>query len=524
MRLGAPLALAVVLCSAAPLPAQPKGPFGKATPPPVVYYSVLLLRNEAVHRELKLDDDQARKATLLAQKVTPAILTSLRDPKKTAETAKEIEKGLAFLTPVQRRRLRELSLQRLDGIPAGPRVLAADAGLHAELKLTKAQKDRLAGGAAFLAVLTADQKKALDGLKGRPVDASVLGPAFRGTRPALPTTLQYLDARPVAVDLKLTEAQRTKLDALAKQWVDRPRVKGNAAARAKRDRALADDIEREARALLTGDQARRLAQIVNQVERRDLRRERDVFTLPVVAEGLKLTEAQKKQLARIVDERQKGLLPLFTGKGEAKDVLAAVQKYNADTYKQLLAALTKEQATALDGLFGKPLEGQVRITAFLPVSTPWETGRGPARAPLHLYIRAMTFAGSAALHKELGLNADQKEKLTALGARTRAAGAAFLTEEKMAALAAATEKELAPILKPPQVTRLGELVLQQLARAGASTSSVTLSRFVEVRKGLQLTPAQLEALSARGATLAGVLTEAQKARWTEMLGPLSDGR
>src|SRR5207247_1941670 len=104
--------------------------------------------------------------------------------------------------------------------------------------------------------------------------------------------------------------------------------------------------------------------------KRDLRGERDLFTMPAVAEGLKLTDRQKKKLAGIVAERQKGLLPLFTAAGEAKDVLDAVKKHNADTYKQLLAALTNDQVAALDVLFGKPFEGRVRIAAFLPFALP----------------------------------------------------------------------------------------------------------------------------------------------------------
>jgi hypothetical protein len=565
MRLGGLLALATILCAAAPLPAQPTGPFAPDTPPrppdvpkgrkggqpkggffgratpPVVYYSLLLLRNEAVYKELKLDADQEKKATAVAQSVTARVLSILRDGKNTDEMAREIEKDLAFLKPEQRRRLRELALQRLDAIPAGPRVLAADAGLNAELKLTKDQKGRLAAGAAVAEVLTVDQKKALAALKGRPVDAAVLVPAFPGPgrgpaggfpaggfpggRASLPTTLQYLEAKAVAADLKLTEAQRTRLDALAKKWRDRPPTRFTATeAEVKEARALADALEKEARALLTGDQTKRLAQIVNQVNRGKLRGERDVFTQPAVADALKLTEAQKKQLTGIVAERQKGLLPLFTAPGEAKDALAAVKKYNAETYKRQLAVLTKEQVTALDGLFGKPLEGPVQITAFLPlVVSKGGMGRGPARTPLYLYVSATAYVGSDALHKELGLSADQKAKLKALADRPRTS-TARLTEKERAAQAAATEKELAAILKPEQMRRLGEVMLQQYERGQFPFAPASLPRFVEVRKGLQLTPVQLTELQGRRGNLAGVLTEAQKARWKEMLGKPSEAQ
>src|SRR5262249_37027113 len=154
-------------------------------------------------------------------------------------------------------------------------------------------------------------------------------------------------------ELKITKDQKEKFEALGKKWRDKvPSPTAETEAQAKEARELADAIEKDVQALLTKEQARRLRQIGLAVAKRNLRGNRDLFTLPSVIEGLKLTDAQKEKLAAIVEGRQKGLLPVFITDGEAKDVLDAVKKYNDDTYKLLLAELSAEQKKTLGGLFG----------------------------------------------------------------------------------------------------------------------------------------------------------------------------
>jgi hypothetical protein len=456
--------------------------------------------------------------------------------KKGDEVAKEIEKDLAFLKAEQRKRLRELTWQLLASIPAGSTVLSRDAGSSAELKLTKDQKEKLGNRELLDAVLTDEQKKALKALGGKPAPAEVvqLVPGWgRGPRvSAVPTVLQYLENAAVATELKTTEKQKETFAALAKKWRDKVPSRSPFAnvtpAKAKEARELADAIEKDAKAALTPEQAKRLAQIVMQNEKRGLRGERDIFTIPAIAEGLKLTDGQKKKLAEIVEKRQKGLLPIFTGDGEAKDILAAVQKHNDETQKLLLAELSAEQKKALDTLFGKPFAGLVQTRAFLPLV---RDGGGPsfptARTPMHLCLTARLYLASDDLHKELGLTADQKKKLTALAGPVTATRGA--DEKKMAELAAATEKELAAILKPEQMKRLVQVMLQQYGRGAFPFSPTVLPRFVEVRKGLGLTKDQLDKLSSRGvgprgSGLESVLTEAQKAKWKEMLGKATEVR
>src|SRR5262249_22918904 len=139
-------------------------------------------------------------------------------------------------------------------------------------------------------------------------------------------------------------------------------------AQVKEARELAEAIDKDAKAALTPAQAKRLGEIMLQAQKRNLAGERYVFTMAGVAEALKLSDEQKKKLADIVKNRQKGLLPIFSGDGEAKDILAAVKKHNDETYRSLLAELSGEQKKALSGLFGKPFDGEVQIRAFLPFS------------------------------------------------------------------------------------------------------------------------------------------------------------
>ncbi len=517
-------ALALMLCAASALVAQPIS----RTWPPVVAYSLSLLNNDLVYKELKLDEAQSKKAAELGQNASPRLMAVINAGKKGDELAKEVEKDLAFLKPEQRKRLMELTWQRLENIPAGPWVIGGDEAGSAPLKLTKKQREELSGisgGAGALAkLLTAEQKKVFETLKGKPAAPEIV--QFRGPlgRPSgVPTVLQYLADKAVAAELKLAKEQKDKFDALAKKWRDKGYTSSATSKEQEKEaRDLADAIEKDARAVLTKEQAQRLAEIMLQAAKRNLGRERDVFTLPAVAEGLKLSDDQKKKLAAIVEGRQKGLLPLFVAEGEAKDLLDAVKKYNADTHKQALAVLTAEQKTALDGLFGKTFEGQVQVSSFLPT---FFEGFARPRTPLHLFLSARNYVGSAELHKELGLKADQGKKLADLaGKRLSTLGA---DEKKLAELAAETEKELAGILKPEQMKRLAEVMLQQYQRGARPFARASLGRFVEVRKGLELTEDQIKKLGAGGfplAALDSVLTDAQKAKWKEMLGKATEVR
>src|SRR4051812_28242213 len=103
------VAVLTALCASGTLQAQS---FPR-TPPPVAAYSLLLLRNEATYKELNLDEAQKKKAAELGREANRRLSGVVTGRAKADDLTKEIEKDLAFLKPDQRKRLRELTWQRL---------------------------------------------------------------------------------------------------------------------------------------------------------------------------------------------------------------------------------------------------------------------------------------------------------------------------------------------------------------------------------------------------------------------------
>jgi hypothetical protein len=113
MSRGQFLVLALMLCAVSALVAQPVPQPVPRSSDPVAAYSLLLLGNALAHKELKLDAAQTKKAAELGKAAFSRLLSVRRGEKKPDELTKEIEKGLAFLKPDQRKRLGELTWQCL---------------------------------------------------------------------------------------------------------------------------------------------------------------------------------------------------------------------------------------------------------------------------------------------------------------------------------------------------------------------------------------------------------------------------
>ncbi len=497
----------------------------EAPRPPLSYYALRALGEDAVQKELKLDATQQKKAADLAG--TPAAVRMSgwrRDGKSAAEMAAEIEKLLAFLKPDQRARLRGIGLQRAEALTAGRRVLASDKALHDELKLTRAQREKLEGGAALADVLDAVQKKALGAMKGTPMAKA--GPwgewGKKDARPkdgwgksdkekktkAAPPVLQYLAAEAVAAELKLTKEQRRTLDTIEKKWS--PTKTGFGKKGRDEPSKLAAQAEDDARAALDAGQAKRLGQIMLQAEAKARRGGRDLFTLPAVLAVLRPTDEQRAELSGIMAARQKALYAVIAA---GKDVPDAVRKHNAETERRLRAALTPEQREALASLVGEPFEADVPLRRFEP-DGPFAS----ARAPRYLLLTAIPFLTHPPLHAELGLDAGQAAKLGELAVRARAAAPA--SQEVAAETAEAFEKALGRILKPAQLQRLREVMFQH--HAAGLFGRATLARIIEARQRLALTEDQIAKLPA-ARNMEDVLTEAQKAAWKGMVGKPWDG-
>ncbi|MGL4551385.1 MAG: hypothetical protein ACRC33_09370 [Gemmataceae bacterium] len=488
----------------------------------VLVYSQMYLASEALHKELKLDPEQIKLAVAAAPKGLPAATAAARAGKSPADVEKESAKELAFLKPQQLKRLREVTLQGMAGRAAAGRVLAADAEVATRLKLTAEQKQKLTARETLATLLTDEQKKEWKALTGEPFkgELTVAGVAPGGaaggffSRLSFPETIQYLRQETVAAELKLTEKQKGGLKPLEDRWtkeVPSARAFNLAGEKLKAAQDLMAEVNQAAEALLDDAQRRRLGQIRRRVSATGLR-ERDL--LIQMTEELKLTAETKKALAAVRDDRQQGLVKLFTPGVKFEDLKSKVDAYNADTLARMEKVLTPEQKARRRDLLGDSFNADRFF-----VSSPLPTTRfaGPRVGTTQLLSFGTQFVGSPELAKELGLNAEQQEKLAGLNATPFGPGAT--PSERAGDL----EKQLAAFLKPEQMKRLREALLQTFSSRGPGGRGIFASPaiFVEVSEGLKLSDEQKAKLT--GTAFLDVLTEAQQAKWKEMLGKPLDG-
>ncbi len=501
------LLLSALLCAAAL--AQP----GMWRTPPYALYLIQYLGNDSLHKELRLDAEQKRRAANLAAGANARSLAVMTGKMTATDLRNEVEKDLAFLSAAQRQRLGEVVLRQMDNFGAGKHVVAEDNNLAADLGLTPAQRARVAKE-AFADVLDADQKKKFEKMRGAPF-AGVLAPAGSAVTNTPPPLLQYLSAAPVVAELKLTEKQRARIAEIAERWPRVPTKKTSIPENVHANLVtLAAELENEARALLDRKQAARLTQILLHAERSGLRRERDVYTLPGVAAHLKIRPEQSRKMADLVARRQAGVTLLLATDDEPRAVMESLWAYHNETMRQLTCILGETQRDALPGLFGDPPAGEVEIKEHLPPS------RGPVtfgRQQTYLYLTALKFATVPALHKELGLTDGQADRLSEMIRKTTTG------RREDAGQDAAARARLATFLTPEQVKRLGQVTFQQYGKPGAaiSFSIGSLLRVSEFREGVGLTPAQRKKADAPFGRLklADFLTPAQMERWKAMCGP-----
>ncbi|MGL4550983.1 MAG: hypothetical protein ACRC33_07335, partial [Gemmataceae bacterium] len=179
--------------------------------------------------------------------------------------------------------------------------------------------------------------------------------------------------------------------------------------------------------------------------------------------------------------------------------------------KRLEATLTDGQKERFDDLIGKPFVGRlpVRLAA----------GGVRVSPPTSLLDRGVRYLKTAGMHKDAGLTPEQSRKLTA-----------FAEGGSSGAAAGTAEKAMAAFLKPEQIARIKQILLQYFAernegtRAGGGDTTVAPGRFVEVRAELKLTDEQMKKVAA-ALKFEDALDEAQKVKWKALLGkPYEGGR
>jgi hypothetical protein len=157
----------------------------------------------------------------------------------------------------------------------------------------------------------------------------------------------------------------------------------------------------------------------------------------------------------------------------------------------------------------------ILAAAFLALpATPQGLAQEPAPVPsAELLSLSTSRLNDPGLHKELNLSAEQAKKLTALHKRWRdeliKGGADWL--EKRKELDRANRKALLAILRPEQLKRLREVLLQGLS------GRLALAALPELVQEIGLSQEQKLAF-VRNANLEAVLTKEQQAKWKAMLG------
>ena len=547
------VALACALAQA-PIAAQPaqtqppggtkRGGKGSIALPTTLRY----LAEKTVRDDLKLSEEQAKKVADLRvrwQKEAPSNIQSEANRELVAKLTSAVEKEAAgLLDAAQTKRLKQIELRQ--GLPTGSEagVFALPNAL-AELKLNDEQSAKIksiqderrkALMALFLAderaaeiakkveahkqetygqlraLLNAGQQKQLQELLGEPLTGGLLWPSPRGF-PAGPATdrtpgdnrsanttplyvsisgLLFVDRKAIQEELKLTADQLKRLTELvAKTRARTTAIVTETAVGEQREKLRAEqakDNEKVLAEILQPEQLTRFKQVVLQVY--TVNRIYSIFgsvgRLVEVNEGLQLTKEQKARLVQ----------------GEA-----------------LANMLNDKQQAKWKEMTGKPFEG-----ATAPV-TP-TTGPRTAITPVYLSVSGLLFTTSKPLQEELKLTEDQSKRLNELRATSTARTREITqlgrrspeAEKQDAQQAADNDKALAEILKPEQLARFKQIMLQVYAKLALSAPGFAiLGRIVEVSEGLKLTKEQKDRLAGQEA-LTTVLDEAQQAKWKEMLG------
>src|SRR5262249_38790439 len=108
------------------------------------------------------------------------------------------------------------------------------------------------------------------------------------------------------------------------------------------------DTEKALGEVLKPEQTKRLNQIQLQV------RGSQAFSDPKVAEALKLTDSQKKDIKTIQEDSQKQIRALFEGGRPGADAREKMTKLRKETSDKIMDVLNKDQKKSWEELTGKP--------------------------------------------------------------------------------------------------------------------------------------------------------------------------
>ena len=369
-----------------------------------------VLGEEAVQSELKMSFEQVRKLVGVCQKYARVEGLFGRGrwaddaaPLEPEERARAINTALnRILLPAQRQRSRQIALQGrplLRGFSRGGRVVRTNpvevVEAARDLELTTPQKQKLSHGAEVGEVLTREQQRKWQAMRGEPFKGwSKRRRTRRQLSPLLAflsdfrLKLDYLEQESVQKELKLSDAQVKGLGEIRKKWKKslaegREATSEEAAKKLTGAKALDGDLA----TLLRPAQNKRFRQILLQqvtgnTQRAYLSSPRPSFFpgglppswlespkvaavlgYPLVIRELGLTRAQREELRQLEADarllRSLAQAQSFRGERELKP-----EEFMKLTEEKLLGVLTARQKARLKELLGEPFKGEFRVRRF----------------------------------------------------------------------------------------------------------------------------------------------------------------
>jgi hypothetical protein len=179
----------------------------------------------------------------------------------------------------------------------------------------------------------------------------------QNTPGALSNAILLLDQKSIQEELKLDKDQAAKVtEALKKQMTVRQGIRDlEADERPKKIAELDKESEKLAQGILKPEQAKRLKQIMLQVVGAR------AFQQPDVVAALKLTDAQKEQVADVMKEIGDQVKGLRGPGGSPAAVQKKMQELTKTGREKIVKTLTPEQQAKWKEMSGDPFKGELRI-------------------------------------------------------------------------------------------------------------------------------------------------------------------
>jgi len=360
-------------------PGLPRGFIRIAVVEDLYFAELLYLTVKDVQAELKLTEDQIKQVSTQEEKWRTALMyvATTLNAEKRAKALKSlsalVEKQMGdLLKAEQMKRLKQLAIRARADVD-GTTGLCSYPGAAAELKLTADQKAKAAAGEPEKAVLSEEQRKKVRELRGEPIGFSLTTGGFGGPgrffSPA-PERLNWLEIESIQKEVKLTEAQLTKVRVIGKKHQTQVRIeeeKADGQYPAEKIQALDEATLKALDALLMPEQSKRLRQLelqqVSQFNLGEALREKDVI------EGLKLSKDQQEKIAAIEEDNKKRVTLLDReivrrfgrggpggGPGTGPMTPDVRGKLNERRQTKLQEVLTTEQKEKWKELLGKPFD------------------------------------------------------------------------------------------------------------------------------------------------------------------------